>query len=574
VLNEVIRYVRGTYLALYPAEVNLAGIAQTAPGYVTGNTNLLRNLRQCVVFILHSAGVSLEETLVPPQVQYVNPTHLRLSHGREIFPTSPFPENMGQNQYRVTRQTTDFGFDETPADGNYEVILIPSYSGHSYLDPFIRLAGTTTMPADDPVSSEASWIKSISVQAATFTVTSGAIDETTLVNVPNRPVSGTFTDPLLTRSSFVFPKEIHYRELAILTQSARFPEEQRVIADLGSLAVDPQVLPSVADQDQRPKGYASPSNLSDPIHSDIDALLSQSIGEVPPPATPVTRTVRGIVTPTSRGEDFKDETQWVPVRCGIGSIRVYPFADIRWMFNQGIMYTGTRSVKGVMGYISNSPFGKGVPFPIPNGASNLDIGVRDPMQVPMTVEFKDLDGNVVERPVEWDKGITAATCTISSAGIKSKPTFYQEEGISLPDGVEYKYPYYGARRDSGDVIVWGKGPAKFQDERSRTDKKEYEIEMATTYTFYAPRFWMRNNFFRVSFNSTGTIAAHLRLYNIKEGRFMDEGRSQQEFPYFDVVTRPPITTFKVEITGDFPVEKVTGILFDVYVNGEHALGPI
>ena len=280
-VNHLVRNMRIRYNAILEEE-DIPGVTQTAPGYLAAETTLLRDLRRGLVDILQDSGQALDEVLTPPDVEFVSDLALKLTPGREIFADSPFPYSPGDNTHRVTRRAEEFGFDATPADGTYEVLLIPSYSDHSFLDPFIRLQGSGDLPDDLPSSTTVPKPIDIFVVAATFDVVAGVIDSSTISNVAGRTTVNQFTDARLDRLSQRLAKDIHYRELEIALEFVSLPQNfVTTSGDTGQRVGDPNVQETIADDPSLPKTYLPPSNRADELQSDYEVVLAKAVGDTP-----------------------------------------------------------------------------------------------------------------------------------------------------------------------------------------------------------------------------------------------------------------------------------------------------
>lgn len=318
-VNRVIKELRIKYKGILN-EDTVPGVTQTAPGNSAAKASLLRDMRQGVVDLLHNVGKALYEVLVPPNVEYVSELSLKLTPGREIFNDTPFPYVLGDDAVRVTRRALEFGFDATPTDGDYEVLLIPSYRGHSYLDPFIRLVGSGAMPPDEANANDIPRPVTIFTKAADFTVTGGVIVADSLVNVPDRDVARNFTDYNLSRNSYVLPRELHYRELEIVLELLELlPGVASSTGDSGERVGDPTVLPSSAEGPGYPQEYLPPSNQTDKLQPDQEIALAEAQGD--PPVGPYTLSF----------------SQTVGVRCTGHRIRYVPLV-------------GTSGVQGTPGW--------------------------------------------------------------------------------------------------------------------------------------------------------------------------------------------------------------------------------
>lgn len=330
-VNAVVRALRIKYTAIL-GEEDVPGVVQQAAGATAAKTTLLRDLRRGLVDLLHSAGKSLREVLPFPTVEYLSDLQLKLTPGREIFAASPFPYAPGDNTWRVTRRTLEFGFATTPANGNYEVLLIPSYAGHSFLDPFIRVAGSSTMPPPLPSATLVPKPVTIFTKIATFTVTSGKIVKSSIVNITaGRTVSPRFTDQDLERDNVRIPRDIHYRELEIALEYTTLPPGVSVATgDGGTRVNDPKTLPSIADQPGRAQEYFPPSNVADEFSPDDMDTFVESVGDMPrgPATTNLTYTIRVI----TKGTNVRDEKWPFSFGFGIGRLKFRAPVLFEWTF--------------------------------------------------------------------------------------------------------------------------------------------------------------------------------------------------------------------------------------------------
>lgn len=409
-VNIVVRNLRIKYTALL-GEVDTPGVTQQAAGSAAGKTALLRDLRRGLIDILNSSGKSLEEVLKLPAVEYLNDTHLKLTPGREIFASSPFPYAPGNDNWRITRRQLEFGFATPPANGSYEVLLIPSYAGHSFMDPFIRLVGSVALPPNEASATGILRPVTIFRKIATFTVALGVITKASIAQVlTGRTTNRRFTDQDLERDNLVFPKDIHYRELEVALEFATLPVGASVsTGDAGVRVTDPVALPSIADQPARPIEYFPPSNIVDPFVSDDGSTLAEAVGDEPrgPKTTNFTQTVRIINT----GTNYAEKKQTIIHRVPLGSIKFETTSThLVWKFGERgatdvTLSTNQLQTGGVVARIPtvNIPptyvQGNVIPYKkVKTGDSLLSYGI-DIEPTPLTIR---LPSPLTKTPTDYD----------------------------------------------------------------------------------------------------------------------------------------------------------------------------
>ena len=481
-VNVIVRNLRIRYKALL-GEDDVPGVVQQAAGATAAKTTLLRDLRRGLIDVLHTSGKSLDEALPFPKVEFVSDMQLKLTPGREIFAASPFPYAPGNNTWRVTRRALEFGFATTPANGDYEVVLIPSYAGHSFLDPFIRLAGSSTMPP--PAASATLVPKPITIftKGATFTVAGGKIDRDTIVQVTaGRTVSRRFTDQDLERDNIAIPRDIHYRELEIALEYTTLPGGVSGTTGDGGVRInDPKTLPSIADQPGRAQEYFPPSNAADEFRPDEFDTFVEAVGDTPrgPVSTNLTYTIKVL----AKGTDVRDENWPIDFSFGIGRIKFRAPVVFEWTFGEGdetdIVLSSSTGASGVVAEFSPVPWKQGVatPFkPINSGDSlkklgitigNTPLTIRRPSPITKVLTDYDVDYRLMTQRLNatalYDPGGAYRTIIFGQGGTinnvrepdKTKSTLLNPKDYNYTSGAvngwHYSALYAAFRGSSYDI---------------------------------------------------------------------------------------------------------------------------
>jgi hypothetical protein len=290
--DDLIRDCRIKYKAFLNQDT-VPGVNLVAQGYTAGDTELLRDIRRAVEDILKAVGLAIHEALAPPILRPINNQTLQVTAGREIFAGTPFPGNIGDASFRVTRRSdVAVSIDSSFADGTYGVYLTPSLVGQSYLDIFVT---PTSSPPNRPFLH----------LAGTFDVVSGFIAANSISNVVDitqRPIRTGWTDPVLDHTTQIPPKDIHWRELEIALQNAELPSNiTSVNSDNGTRPTDPPVSPSVGVNPAIPLQVLQPSNTGDPLLSNTVRTLPR--GDVP--TGPASQALSTTFTVAGQGTNFK-----------------------------------------------------------------------------------------------------------------------------------------------------------------------------------------------------------------------------------------------------------------------------
>ncbi len=285
--DEMIQALRVKYTAVLKAD-NPPGVRLVAPGNGSGPSILLRDLRRAVITLLHNVGMSLLEALPIPRVQFVNDSTLKLTPGREIYVlavvladpgarirspgTYPRVGRKGEDQFRIAPNVA------VPPDGNWFVALVPSARGQSYFDTWVyRSGGLNALSYEGlttgPVARIPAEVLPLpSHLISSFTVTAGKIVPTSITNIvdASRPTLNSFTDPDISRGSPIPRRDIHWRELDIVTQNAVLPANIPLpTGDSGIRATDPKLGVKVGESSTTLPNFLAPNNLGDVPVSDI-----------------------------------------------------------------------------------------------------------------------------------------------------------------------------------------------------------------------------------------------------------------------------------------------------------------